>query len=1064
MYPELLKVIQDVVPAEERKRKSILQKAVLRLALKLPGLPVSTKLRFRRSLIKAQIGDLFSSLRKLSAHGRADSLEAVAPDAKINRGPEILQYASVNATYFADRRWLRIEVQLQSQESDRVPVLTFSSGRTSTGLAVSLQQSKGTVRRWIFEGLSAGVLDKESVIAEIPGERVVRSSPQPIKVENPNKPPVVTIERDPSLSSISTEDLEDLAKNTPNRISVREREGSNDVALFPDFKAPEDLANHYFRAVWYLTGPAGQVRRCTIGTSLERPNLRPAGFAEVTSGRPDIVELISDEADYFERVSKARLILVWKTISDDALRAMRQMLPGAEILPVATEDPTSVEFGNYARANWQALTPDQRTDILQQSKRRLGRAIESCRSRGLKKAVVFGTGPSIDHAFDYDFRDCLTIVCNTAVSDPALLAHVRPEFVCAGDAVSHMGVSEYAGQFRSDLCSFILRSDAWFVTTARLGYVIAAHHPEIAERIILIEQITDDPVTDLEAFFALPRLDSTLNIHMLPLAATVAKTIYFLGCDGKNPDVDKNEDFWAHSPRAHYHELVDTGHLCHPTFNARRQIATHARFLDSTERSCVEGEIQGKRYFALRPSHTPALKARPVPGSFLKDGGEGKIALRDTPVTAVPSSGRRICLVMRAPHALFSGGRYHALLLAEALGSLGDDVVVWTNNYPSWLNNLTLQPAHYRLQLHVNPFSEPPAGDFDVVIIVPDMSADSTPFEKALTLARDTGAITSLINFETPNWFNELAKIPRDPAKWRFWKAMSSHVDAIVSSAEAAVGYAKDYYTTVSDSCEFAAVPPSINTPIADLVRARDLQPENQIICISRFGTGSEHKNIRAMTSLLSDATRGHTLALIVGTADLPDGEEIDKLRAAFAAHDVKLKLLHKISDIEKFEQIARSKCMVFPTLFEGFGYPPIEALYMGRPCIAYDLPVLREFSDGLTTFVPRGDITAMRSALASMITKPQTEPRRLHEGISQVASGQRFAQDIDSLFARMLVRPSRAASNFEADEFRAKAAEIYERERLNKLTAALAKGLPENDARTEIAAMLRGLAKAIET
>ena len=55
---------------------------------------------------------------------------------------------------------------------------------------------------------------------------------------------------------------------------------------------------------------------------------------------------------------------------------------------------------------------------------------------------------------------------------------------------------------------------------------------------------------------------------------------------------------------------------------------------------------------------------------------------------------------------------------------------------------------------------------------------------------------------------------------------------------------------------------------------------------------------------------------------------------------------------------------LVFPSRYEGFGLPPVEALACGVPALVSDIPVLHESAGDAATFVRPGDVDAWASAM----------------------------------------------------------------------------------------------------
>jgi glycosyltransferase involved in cell wall biosynthesis len=74
---------------------------------------------------------------------------------------------------------------------------------------------------------------------------------------------------------------------------------------------------------------------------------------------------------------------------------------------------------------------------------------------------------------------------------------------------------------------------------------------------------------------------------------------------------------------------------------------------------------------------------------------------------------------------------------------------------------------------------------------------------------------------------------------------------------------------------------------------------------------------------------------------------------------------------------MAGAAALAFPSWYEGFGLPALEALACGIPVVAADLPALREVLGDQAELVPPGDADALAGTLAKVLEDPGGEPAR---------------------------------------------------------------------------------------
>lgn len=308
-----------------------------------------------------------------------------------------------------------------------------------------------------------------------------------------------------------------------------------------------------------------------------------------------------------------------------------------------------------------------------------------------------------------------------------------------------------------------------------------------------------------------------------------------------------------------------------------------------------------------------------------------------------------ICGIM--PKQAYSGGRYHAWMMAEAFAAAGHEVVFWTNNEPIFLDDFSTFEAHQKITLKItSDFSESPGNDWDFIWLIPHKNPPHHVFRRALEISHASKAKLGFLNFETPNWVAKTS--PINDEAWRAWRIIAPHTHLILASTNEGLIHAKEYFGDIT-SARYASCNPPINNFVADsIVKPTTGNARKSIICITRFGNSHGHKGGREILDHAGKELTDCELTFIVGTKNVPYEDRRDYQEWG-EQYDVHVKFQHRATDAEKFNLLKNADLMIFLSRFEGFGYPPVEALYSGLPCIVYDLPVLREVSGDTLSYVP---------------------------------------------------------------------------------------------------------------
>ena len=108
---------------------------------------------------------------------------------------------------------------------------------------------------------------------------------------------------------------------------------------------------------------------------------------------------------------------------------------------------------------------------------------------------------------------------------------------------------------------------------------------------------------------------------------------------------------------------------------------------------------------------------------------------------------------------------------------------------------------------------------------------------------------------------------------------------------------------------------------------------------------------------------------LIIGSRDnFKTSDTVD-----FDTLDESIVFTGRLDDEELFMTLQNANALIQPSLYEGFGIPPLEAMTLGTPAIISDIPVFKEiYHDFPVRFFKAGNIDDLADALLSDYT---TEP-----------------------------------------------------------------------------------------
>jgi glycosyltransferase involved in cell wall biosynthesis len=194
---------------------------------------------------------------------------------------------------------------------------------------------------------------------------------------------------------------------------------------------------------------------------------------------------------------------------------------------------------------------------------------------------------------------------------------------------------------------------------------------------------------------------------------------------------------------------------------------------------------------------------------------------------------------------------------------------------------------------------------------------------------------------------------------------------------------------------------PPLGPPRGPTARRTPWLPEGTARYLLAVGTAEPRKDLPGLVAAF-DALAGRRpdLGLVLVGAD---GWGAAELREAIARSPFSSRIARTgwLSDADRADLLHGAAVLVYPSLYEGFGFPPLEAMAAAIPVVATRVGALPEvLGDGALLVAPR-DIDALAGAIASVLDSPATAEALIARGRRQAQgfSWDRCAQGLSSLY-----------------------------------------------------------------
>jgi glycosyltransferase involved in cell wall biosynthesis len=152
------------------------------------------------------------------------------------------------------------------------------------------------------------------------------------------------------------------------------------------------------------------------------------------------------------------------------------------------------------------------------------------------------------------------------------------------------------------------------------------------------------------------------------------------------------------------------------------------------------------------------------------------------------------------------------------------------------------------------------------------------------------------------------------------------------------------------------------------------------------IGTVEPRKDYPRLVEAFAEVGREHpSLRLVIAGAEGWGTQALDRAVARWGDAD-RIVRLGYVDDDRRASLLAGARVLAYPSIYEGFGFPPLEAMAAGVPVVATAGGAVPEVAGDGALIVPVGDTAALAAALGRVLSDDDLRHDLVNRGRRRVA------------------------------------------------------------------------------